>query len=343
VASQESTDTPGIPDDRASASAREVGAPAGAPVPAAGMDAMDDERTMPVRWRADGPQQVLVSALVPADSPRVDGENLAHAGMLAQVYAALPPIVVHRDTMRVVDGMHRVHAAQMLGSETVDAVFFDGTQADAFILAVQLNRAHGLPLSAADRKVAGLRIMASHPEWSDRRIAAVTGLAPSTIGALRAREGDRLAEPEARVGRDGKSRPRHSAAGRSRAEVLIAADPTAPLRQVARAAGISPATAADVRSRLAPGGSLSGRRQRNPTGQLPTDSMDTLRQDPSLRFTEAGRLLLRLLELCAMDERRWAGLCGSVPPHQRGAVIRLAQQCAARWSGFAEYLAAQSA
>lgn len=292
--------------------------------------------------------RVRVASLAPADSPRVDGEDLAHAALLAEAYGTLPPIVVHRDTMRVVDGMHRLRAAQLRGCDSIDVVFFDGTEGEAFVLAVQLNRAHGLPLSAADRRAAALRIIASHPDWSNRRIAAVTGLAPSTIGTVRARSSGQIEQLDARVGLDGRVRPRDVTAGRRRAAELMAADPAAPLRQVARAAGISPATAADVRARLArdqsPFTPRTRPRQRMagtaPVALAPTDPVASLRRDPSLRFTEAGRVLLRLFEICGMEQGRWAEISGSVPAHQRGAVMDLARQCAAAWDGFADHLAA---
>jgi hypothetical protein len=45
---------------------------------------------------------VDVDLLLAADSPRLAGENLAHTCMLAGIGAALPPILVHRDGMRVI-------------------------------------------------------------------------------------------------------------------------------------------------------------------------------------------------------------------------------------------------
>jgi ParB-like chromosome segregation protein Spo0J len=292
----------------------------------------------------DVTQHVPVTALWPADSPRVHGEDFAHAAVLAELYGTLPPIVVHRGTMRVVDGMHRLQAARMRGSNSIDVVFFDGTEADAFVLSVELNRAHGLPLSAADRRAAALRIISSHPNWSDRRIAAVTGMAPSTIGTIRARSSDLIEQSDTRIGLDGRARPRDIAAGRRHAAELMAADPATPLRQVARIAGISPTTAADVRTRLARDESPFHRSRpvQRTAGSppVPIDSIANLRRDPSLRFTEAGRLLLRLFEISGMQQRRWAEMSGSVPAHQRGVVVDLARQCAVAWDGFADRLAA---
>jgi hypothetical protein len=85
---------------------------------------------------------------------------------------------------------------------------------------------------------------------SDRAIGQVSGLAAKTIAALRKRSGGEAPQPGARVGRDGRVRPLDSGTGRQRAAELLAQQPDASLRDVARASGISPATALDVRRRL---------------------------------------------------------------------------------------------
>src|SRR6266536_5847535 len=93
-----------------------------------------------------------------AGSPRSTGEDLEHTRMLADVSARLPPIIVHRPTMRVVDGVHRLRAAQLCGRDEIEVRFFDGSEQEAFVLAVRTNVAHGMPLSLADRKAAAARI-----------------------------------------------------------------------------------------------------------------------------------------------------------------------------------------
>ncbi|MGH8879883.1 MAG: hypothetical protein ACRD0P_21450, partial [Stackebrandtia sp.] len=56
-------------------------------------------------------ERVRIALLRPADSPRLDGENSEHTQMLAESSEKLPPILVHRQTMRVIDGVHRLSAA----------------------------------------------------------------------------------------------------------------------------------------------------------------------------------------------------------------------------------------
>ena len=210
---------------------------------------------------------VPVADLQPADSPRLVGEDPEHIRVLAEPGRALPPVLVHHPTMRVIDGMHRVSAARLRGEETIEVVFFDGTDEDAFVLAVRANVAHGLPLSYADREAAVARIVVSHPDWSDRAIAATTGLAPRTVAAVRSRIVG-LPQDTARVGRDGRVRPLDSTTGRRTASRLIAAFPDASLREIARAAGISPATVRDVRERIRRGEDpVPARRARGDQGQ----------------------------------------------------------------------------
>src|SRR4051794_16118745 len=49
------------------------------------------------------------------DPPRLEGGSLEHARMLANVHNALPPITVRQSTLQVIDGRHRILAAQMKG------------------------------------------------------------------------------------------------------------------------------------------------------------------------------------------------------------------------------------
>src|SRR5690349_7736212 len=76
---------------------------------------------------------VPISSLVASDSPRTAGGSAEHAEMLAEAQTPLPPIVVHRPTMRIIDGMHRAQAAVLRGQECVEVQYVDGTADDAFV------------------------------------------------------------------------------------------------------------------------------------------------------------------------------------------------------------------
>lgn len=196
-------------------------------------------------------ERVSIASLVTADSPRLAGEDMEHGRMLAQSEEVLPPIIVHRPSMRVIDGMHRLHAATLRGRDVIEVKFFDGSVRDAFVLAVKSNMQHGLPLTLSDRTAAALRIVKTHPEWSDRAVAAATGLAAKTVAAIRRRSATgEVPQLHSRIGRDSKARPVNSTEGRRLASALIAKNPDASLREIATAAGVSPGTVRDVRQRL---------------------------------------------------------------------------------------------
>jgi ParB-like chromosome segregation protein Spo0J len=297
------------------------------------------------------PALVPIDQILPADSPRIDGEDATHTHLLAQSEEELPPIVVHRDTMCVIDGMHRLRAAYLKGRDTIRVRFFDGPADMVFVLAVQANITHGLPLSVQDREAAAERIMIEHPEWSDRVIADASGLSSKTVGAVRRRAGASVPEVKARLGRDGRLRPVDRADGRERASRYIASNPAASLREIAREAGISPSTARDVRARLERGddpGPTCSRRPgsdrltvaaaRASTGHGVAGPCGTrrtilakLRRDPSLRSNRAGRELLRWLDARAGDLDMWDRLGDSVPPHASYLLADFAQSVGRSW------------
>ncbi|WP_330333186.1 transcriptional regulator [Streptomyces sp. NBC_00536] len=196
---------------------------------------------------------VSIASLLPGESPRSEGPDQEHVARLSEVEGPLPPILVRRSDMRVIDGMHRLLAALIRGQGTIDVEFFEGTAEEAFLRAVQANITHGLPLSQTDRRVAATRIIESHPQMSDRAIARASGIGAKAVATIRRRSTDAVPQLNVRIGRDGRARPLSSVEGRWRAAELMAENPQASLREVARLAGISPATASDVRKRLQSG------------------------------------------------------------------------------------------
>jgi ParB-like chromosome segregation protein Spo0J len=315
---------------------------------------------------ADGKTSVRTSVTVPVlslrsgDSPRLTGEDKAHIARLAECETPLPPIIVSRRTMQVIDGMHRLMAASLRGQETVEVEFFDGGLAAAFLLAVKSNTTHGLPLSLADRRAAAARIISIYPYMSDRAVGETAGLAARTVAAIRRRSTDALPQLRARIGRDGKARPLNAAEGRLRAAALLTQHPDASLREVARGAGVSPATARDVRQRLergeepAPGrpenahssgaGPVGQRDQKDPAAAPVASAalVTKLLRDPSLRHSEQGRRLLQLLQLNAAGAQEWPGMVAALPPHGKATARKLARQYGLMWLEIAQELEARA-
>jgi ParB-like chromosome segregation protein Spo0J len=309
--------------------------------------------------RAEDRATVPVSCLRAGETPRLSGEDADHVRALAEFDGELPPIVVHRDTLQVIDGRHRLQAARLRGDELIEVRFFDGDAEEAFIAAVYANRGHGLPLTLADRTAAAARILARCPDRSDRAVATITGLSPTTLAAIRRRHGLDDGAAPGRTGRDGRVRPVNSADGRRRAGELIAARPEASLRQIAKLAGVSPATVRDVRERLgrgedpAPARQPAQQRRQGLTAnsgpdravaEAPppvADRADVLRKlskDPSLRFTDSGRELLRLLFAHGRGPGGWQKFLGRIPPHSSYLVAKLARAYADEWLRFAAQL-----
>ncbi|MFD3557243.1 ParB N-terminal domain-containing protein [Streptomyces goshikiensis] len=212
--------------------------------------------------------EVRTDSLLAADSPRLDGMNEQHVRRLAEIFPALPPVLVHRTTLRVVDGMHRLAAARSLGLRSVEVRYFDGTPEEGFLRSVSANVAHGLPLTVADRKAAAARILGSHPELSDRAVAAHVGVDPKTVAAIRRGSTEENPRSNLRVGMDGRAHPLDRTAERLRAAELMTRRPDLPLRAIVKETGISLGTAHDVRQRLLRGEEPIPRGRR-PAGSAP--------------------------------------------------------------------------
>jgi ParB-like chromosome segregation protein Spo0J len=186
-------------------------------------------------------------------SPRMETTDPIHVAALAEVLGDVPPILVQASTLRVIDGVHRVLAARSIGQATIRAVMFDGDETAAQIEAVHRNVAHGKPLTLAEREAAAAKFLELAPEWSDRRIATISGLSPKTVGRLRERATEDSAQVRARVGRDGRVRTVDASEVRRRVVEALRADPEASNRAIARRTRASQATVRDVRERLARG------------------------------------------------------------------------------------------
>lgn len=264
-----------------------------------------------------GYPRIAISELSGTFSPRRAGECPEHVEALAQAGDDLPPIVVHWPSMKVVDGMHRLRAAQRRGAGEIAVRFIDGTEDDAFVLAVEANVRHGLPLTLADRRAAAAQMLLAHSDWSDRRVASSTGLAPGTIAAVRRRIGAQNEQLTTRLGRDNRRRSVRPAESPDRA-----GEPSR-LRAVGDRGSAGDAPTSGKPPRSAP-----------PPAQL----MATLRSDPSVRLNARGRAVLQMLAANNLSADEWIRLPDAVPSHQASVLAQLAEHYAWHWRSLAQRL-----
>ncbi|MFI9510294.1 ParB/RepB/Spo0J family partition protein [Nocardia sp. NPDC052566] len=261
---------------------------------------------------ADVTVEIPIESIDTGGALRVRAEDSTHIRVLAKTETELPPILVHRETMRLIDGAHRLQAAKSKGAMTIRARFFDGTEEEAFVLAVRANITHGLPLSIIDRKAASLRIMRMYPQWSDRKVAEVTGLDHKTVGAVRRQSSGEVPQTRHRIGRDGRIRRVRGAGGDRprRTEPCDGAGQTPP-------------------------GSASGPEPAKPERVCSAAVLQSLRRDPSLRLTETGRTLLRWLDASPRTPTQSVDLADRIPEHCLNLILDMARQNAANWQDFA--------
>jgi AraC-like DNA-binding protein len=283
-------------------------------------------------------EHVAVADLRPGATPRISGEDEAHARLLAVAPGPLPPILVHRPTMTVIDGMHRLIAATLRGDEEIAAVFFEGSLEDAFVEGVRSNVAHGKPLTLQDREAAAKRILATHHHWSDRAIAEVCAMSPKTVARIRRailRDG-----PPARVGRDGRIRPVDGSSARLHAAEIIRSQPDASIREVARIAGTSSGTVRDVRRRLTEGRHPLPDRTRGPSRRRRASAAATdyeWANDPAL-YSDAEDSFISWFDDRNIVTGDWASV---VPDLPLSRLYLLSDECRARaeqWEQFASAL-----
>jgi len=313
-----------------------------------------------------------MTSLAPGFFLRKSGTDPAHVQLLADAASSgeLPAILVQKSSLRIVDGMHRIAAAKLRGEESINARFVDCSDDEAFLLAVKSNTLHGLPLSRADRIAGATRILEGHGNWSDRAVAAATGLSAKTIASLRNHSDSEVRDLEKRLGRDGKWRPVTAIEGRKRAAEYLAARPDASVREVAREADVSLGTVHDVRTRLRHGldptnvgripsggrpvnGSAAnvGRdwpspkngadlHTRRPGSLAPSWSeiSPKLVGDPTIRYTENGRKFLRWMATRIMQPGECKEFVEAVPAHWTKDISLLAESISDAWLDFADQL-----
>jgi len=101
--------------------------------------------------------------------------------------ATFPPVIVYRTPsgLVLVDGFHRVEAAQRAGLAEVRAEVIDGSERDAVLHAVGVNAGLGRSNEDKRRAVETLLRDPEWGEWSDREIARRARVSPTLVGRIR--------------------------------------------------------------------------------------------------------------------------------------------------------------
>lgn len=125
----------------------------------------------------------------PEFQPRQDGIDDHHIAQLVETAGTWPPIVLveRRGALQLLDGFHRLAAAERLGLTAVPANILEvAADQDLRALAFELNARHGKPLGLADRRAEAERRLRMRPTTSNLEIARSVGLSPTTLASVRA-------------------------------------------------------------------------------------------------------------------------------------------------------------
>lgn len=297
------------------------------------LDPFTDPRTSP-------PEEVRLDGLDFGLSPRSEPHDPDHVAALADLLPQLPPILVHKPSMRVIDGEHRVLAARALGHLRIEASFFHGTELEATVEAVRRNTVHGKPLTYDERQAAAIRIVQECAEWSDRRIAQVCGLSPKSVARLRlTADGSTEDSPQSavRIGRDGRKRPVNPAEMRHRIAQAFLEDPHASIRGVAERTGAARGTVRDVHSRLQRGEDVLPPRLASRAGD--GDDPPAIKEDRSFQSRQETLEFAEWFEAHQVKSNtEWESFVAAIPVSRIYEVSDAARQCSDVWRDFASAL-----
>ena len=192
---------------------------------------------------------VAVSAVASDHPLRTSGVSAHRVTALCERPDAWLPILVSARTNHVIDGLHRLAAAERIGVTIVRAEFFHGSPAQEVCEFIRRN-GDAFDLSREHRQQALREVLDEHPEWADRRISEMCGMSPKAVARVRQRIVCGDAGTTSRVGRDGRSRPVDPVRQRILIVEALREAPESSLRMIARELGVSPETVRRVRLQL---------------------------------------------------------------------------------------------
>jgi ParB-like chromosome segregation protein Spo0J len=278
-------------------------------------------------------------------SPRHTIVDHDHVAGLMEVLDRLPPVVVDKRTMVLIDGVHRLEAFRKAGRTHIDAVLFSGGHTEAVIIAIRANVRHGKPLTRSERRAAAHTLLARCPDRSDRWLAEICGLSHSTVARLRrtSPEAETPNGAPSRIGRDGRRRPLDPLIGRAEVARVIAEHPQGSIRETAGAARVAPSTARRIIAevRQSPEGSRTVATPGGANNQLRPEAPVPVTGDPAFKSPDLAATV-SWLETTAITTDDFTTYLNHVP---LGRIYELADECRRRantWRGIAERLESQA-
>jgi ParB-like chromosome segregation protein Spo0J len=144
-----------------------------------------------------------------------------------------PPVMLVDDgvTRYLVDGFHRLKAAEFAGATDLPANIITGTREDALWYALGANRANGERLTEADKTHAVTLALRAWPERMQREIAEQIGCSESLVSKVKLELSEQAGEPVLLVGRALQLAQRQAAVR----EMITAGASTLAIRQQTRA------------------------------------------------------------------------------------------------------------
>lgn len=149
--------------------------------------------------------ELIIDPDIQLGERKLDDGTVQNYSIALSNNAKFPPIVVFSDGTDnwLSDGFHRVKAAQRLGLVTIDADVREGTKQDAIVYAAIANVANGRPMSAAQKREAGARLL-ELTDWSQHRIAQELAVDAKTVTNWKATMENSIVN-RAVVGADGRT------------------------------------------------------------------------------------------------------------------------------------------
>ena len=86
-----------------------------------------------------------------------------------ETYGILSPLVVHKDTNKIIDGHHRLDVAQQLGVTSVPCVVVDCDEIEAVLLHIDLNRYRGVVVAKFLSNLIGYILETGAYEYADNQ------------------------------------------------------------------------------------------------------------------------------------------------------------------------------